>query len=51
VQQSLRGFERPVSEGHPRQAVQEILWLMESVLTAFKGLSTGETTIEAKYLN
>lgn len=51
VQQSFRGSERLLSEGHPRQAVQEILWLMESVLTAFKGLSAGETTIEAKYFN
>ncbi|RVP97125.1 hypothetical protein [Sinorhizobium meliloti] len=51
VQQSLRDSERLLSEGHPRQAVQEILWLMESVLTAFKGLSAGETTIEAKYFN
>jgi len=51
VQQSFRDSERLLSEGHPRQAVQEILWLMESVLTAFKGLSAGETTIEAKYFN
>ncbi|ANL39262.1 hypothetical protein [Rhizobium phaseoli] len=51
VQQSLRDSERLLSEGHPRQAVQEILWLMESVLTAFKGLSAGKTTIEAKYFN
>lgn len=51
VQQSFRDSERLLSEGHPRQAVQEILWLMESVLIAFKGLSAGETTIEAKYFN
>lgn len=31
--------------------MQEILWLMESVVTAFKGLSTGEATIEGKYFN
>ncbi|WP_274853555.1 hypothetical protein [Sinorhizobium meliloti] len=51
VQQSLQQSERQLAEGHPRQAVQEILWLMETVVTAFKGLSTGETTIEAKYFN
>lgn len=51
LQQSFRESERLLSEGHPRQAVQEILWLMETVLTAFKGLSAGETTIEAKYFN
>jgi hypothetical protein len=49
VQRSFQQSEKLLAEGHPRQAVQEILWLMESVVTAFKGLSTGETTIEAKY--
>jgi hypothetical protein len=51
VQQSLQQSENLLAEGHPRQAVQEILWLMESVVTAFKGLSAGETTIEGKYFN
>jgi hypothetical protein len=51
VQQSLQQSERLLAEGHPRQAVQEILWLMESVVTAFKGLSTGDATIEEKYFN
>ncbi|MBJ6126883.1 hypothetical protein [Microvirga splendida] len=51
VQQSLQQSEKLLAEGHPRQAVQEILWLMESVATAFKGLSAGETTIEGKYFN
>jgi hypothetical protein len=51
VQQSLLQAERLLTEGHPRQAVQEVLWLMESVATAFKGLSTGEATIEEKYFN
>lgn len=51
VQQSLQQSEKLLAEGHPRQAVQEILWLMESVVTAFKGLSTGEASIEGKYFN
>jgi hypothetical protein len=51
VQQSLQQSEKLLAEGRPRQAVQEILWLMESVVTAFKGLSTGEDTIEEKYFN
>lgn len=51
VQRSLRESERLLTEGHHRQAVQEILWLMESVVTAFKGLSTGDATIEEKYFN
>lgn len=51
VQKSLLQSEKLLAEGNPRQAVQEILWLMESVVTAFKGLSTGEATIEGKYFN
>lgn len=51
VQQSLLQSERLLAEGRPRQAVQEILWLMESVVTAFKGLSIGDQTVEAKYFN
>lgn len=51
VKQSFGQAERLLVEGHPRQAVQEILWLMESVVTAFTGLSTGEATIEEKYFN
>lgn len=51
VQQSLLQSEKLLAEGHPRQAVQEILWLMESVVTAFKGLSAGNSTIEEKYFN
>ncbi len=51
VQKSLLQSEKLLAEGNPRQAVQEILWLMESVVTAFKGLSTGDATIEGKYFN
>ncbi len=51
VQQSLQQSEKLLAEGHPRQAVQEILWLLESVVTAFRGLRDGETTIEGKYFN
>jgi hypothetical protein len=51
VQQSLLQSEKLLAEGHLRQAVQEILWLMESVVTAFKGLSAGNSTIEEKYFN
>ncbi|WP_156667141.1 hypothetical protein [Rhizobium bangladeshense] len=42
VQQSFRDSERLLSEGHPRQAVQEILWLMESVLTPSRALVPGK---------
>jgi hypothetical protein len=37
--------------GKPREAVQEILWLLESVATAFSGISVGATVVRGKYFN
>ena len=51
IQQSLRDSERFLSEGRDRPAVQEILWLLETVSTAFRGLDTGAGTVEGKYFN
>lgn len=51
INDSLKASEKLLAEGRPRQAVQEILWLMESVATAFRGLNAGEGTIEEKYFN
>lgn len=51
IQESLKDSERLLSEGRHRQAVQEILWLMETVSTAFQGLDTGVGTVEGKYFN
>lgn len=35
----------------PRQAVEEVLWLLESVATAFSGISVGTTLVHGKYFN
>jgi hypothetical protein len=51
IQESLRQSEQLLAEGRDRQAVQEILWLMETVSTAFQGLDTGSGTIQGKYFN
>lgn len=51
IQQSLRQSEELLQEGRNRQAVSEILWLLETVTTAFRGLDTGAGTIQAKYFN
>jgi hypothetical protein len=51
IQQSLKQSEQLLSEGRDRQAVQEILWLLETVSTAFQGLGTGAGTIQGKYFN
>ena len=51
IQQSLENSEQLLSEGRDRQAVQEILWLLETVSTAFQGLDTGAGTVQGKYFN
>jgi hypothetical protein len=51
IQRSLKQSEDYLSAGNHRQAVQEILWLLETVSTAFKGLPIGDTTIQGKYFN
>jgi hypothetical protein len=51
VQRSLKDSERFLSEGRNRAAVQEILWLLETVSTAFQGLETEAGTVQGKYFN
>ena len=51
IQKSLKQSEQLLSESRDRQAVQEILWLLETVSTAFQGLGTGSGTVQGKYFN
>ena len=51
VQQSLGQIQKAVAEGRSRQAVQESLWLLETVATAFRGEAIAESQIEGKYFN
>jgi len=51
IEKSLRRSEELLAEGRPREAVQESLWLLETVATAFRGLETGSGKIEGKYFN
>jgi hypothetical protein len=51
LQASLRRSEELLAENRPREAVQEILWLLETVSTAFRGLDTASGTVEGKYFN
>ena len=51
IHRSLDQAERFLVEQHPRPAVQEILWLLETVSTAFQGLDSGTGTVEGKYFN
>lgn len=50
-QRSLTRSEELLSQGHAREAVQESLWLLETVSTAFKGLETESGTVAGKYFN
>ncbi|HBA71181.1 MAG TPA: hypothetical protein DER40_10185 [Geobacter sp.] len=51
IERSLSRSEELLSEGRPREAVQEILWLLETVATAFRGLETESGKVEGKYFN
>jgi hypothetical protein len=51
IQQSLKQSEQLLFEGRNRQAVQGILWLLETVSTAFQGLDAGSGTVPGKYFN
>ena len=51
IQKSLKESERMLAEGRDRPAVQEILWLLETVSTAFRGLDIGDGTVQGKYFN
>jgi hypothetical protein len=51
IHRSLDEADRLLLEQRPRQAVQEILWLLETVSTAFQGQESGSGTVEGKYFN
>jgi hypothetical protein len=48
---SLSRSEELLNEGRPREAVQTVLWLLETVATAFRDLETGSGKIEGAYFN
>jgi hypothetical protein len=51
LERSLKRSEELLSEGRPREAVQEVLWLLETVSTAFRGIETQSGRVEGKYFN
>lgn len=40
-----------MTEGHPREAVQESLWVLETLATAFRGIEAGGEAVRGKYFN
>ncbi|AFY66645.1 hypothetical protein [Geitlerinema sp. PCC 7407] len=51
LEKSLERAEQLLEEKRPREAVQETLWLLESIATAFKGTSLVSGTIKTNYFN
>ena len=46
IEEALGESDRLLSEGKSRQAVSEILWLLESVSTVFRGTGTSDGTVQ-----
>jgi len=51
LQDSLQRSERLLSDGRHREAVQETLWVLESVATAFRGVESAGDSVRGKYFN
>ena len=51
IEDSLQATEQALSEGNGRQAVQEALWLLETVSTAFRSEKLLNGGIQARYFN
>jgi hypothetical protein len=51
INEALAASERALSEGKGRQAVQEMLWLLETISTAFRSLDISDGSIQGRYFN
>ncbi len=51
IEDALAASERALSEGNGRQAVQDVLWLLETFSTAFKSKEILDGSIQGKYFN
>lgn len=51
ITESLAAADRFLAIGQGRQAVQELLWLLETISTAFRGAISGDGSVQAKYFN
>ncbi len=51
INQSLDASQRSLSEGNGRLAVQEVLWLLETISTAFRGPDILDGSIQGRYFN
>jgi hypothetical protein len=51
IQVSLHRASDLLQQGRWREAVQESIWLLETVATAFRGVATATGSVEGKYFN
>ncbi len=51
LNESLKRSEDLLAQHRGREAIQEVLWLLETVATAFRGLDTGVEKVEGRYFN
>lgn len=51
IEASLQRSEQQLVQGNNRLAVQEVLWLLETVTTAFQGINTAAGTVQGDYFN
>jgi hypothetical protein len=51
IENALQASERALAEGNGRQAVQEVLWLLETISTAFRSTDVFDGTIQGRYFN
>jgi hypothetical protein len=51
IRQSLQRAEELLAENRPREAVQEMLWILESIATTFRGTTLPTGTVQGRYFN
>lgn len=51
IRDSLNRSDELLAQGRSREAVQEVLWLLETISTGFRGVETESGKVEGKYFN
>lgn len=51
IRESIQRAEELLGEGRPREAVQEMLWILESIATTFRGATLPTGTVQGRYFN
>ena len=51
IESALAAADKALVEGKGRQAVQELLWLLETIATAFRGAPTADGSVHGRYFN